>query len=158
MPTTDAKFMQLAIAQARAGIAQGQTPFGAVIVRGAELVAAAHNSVWRDTDPTAHAEVNALRQAARALATIDLHDCTLFSTCEPCPMCLAATHWAKVDRLVYGAAIEDAAAAGFSELRVAARTLIEMGGSPLRIESGLLVEECRELFREWEVSQLSSPY
>jgi guanine deaminase len=158
MPTTDAEFMRLAIAQARAGIAQGQTPFGAVIVRGAEVLAAAHNTVWCDTDPTAHAEVNALRQAARALATIDLHECTLFSTCEPCPMCLAATHWAKVDRLVHGATIEDAAGAGFSEMRVAARTLVEMGGSPLRIESGLLVEECRALFQEWRKRKLSKPY
>jgi tRNA(Arg) A34 adenosine deaminase TadA len=105
--------------------------------------------VWRDTDPTAHAEVNNIRAAARALGTIDLGSCALYTTCEPCPMCLAAIHWAKISRVVYGATIADAAAAGFSELRVGARELAAMGGSPLRVESGLLTEECQALFEEF---------
>jgi guanine deaminase len=146
---SDADFLRAAIRAAREGIAAGQSPFGSVIVREGQVIAAAHNTVWRDTDPTAHAEVNNLRAAARALNTIDLAGCTLYSTCEPCPMCLAAIHWAKITRVVYGAAIDDAAAAGFSELRVPARELARLGGSPLVIEGGLLADECRALFSEF---------
>jgi tRNA(Arg) A34 adenosine deaminase TadA len=156
---SDEHFMRLAIEKAKEGIAAGQSPFGAVLVRDARLVvAAAHNTVWRDTDPTAHAEVNAIRKAATRLGRIDLRDCTMFSTCEPCPMCLAATHWSKIERVVYGATIADAAAAGFSELQVGARPLATMGQSPLRVESGLLAAECRALFELWEKTALSKSY
>ena len=146
---TDADFLRAAIGAAREALAAGQSPFGSVIVREGQVVAAAHNTVWCDTDPTAHAEVNNIRAAARALHTIDLSGCTLYSTCEPCPMCLAAIHWAKISRVVYGAAIADAAAAGFSELHVSARELARLGGSPLAVEGGLLADECRALFTEF---------
>ena len=150
--------MKLAIAKTREGIAAGQSPFGSVVVRDGRVVASAHNTVWRDTDPTAHAEVNCLRASAKALETIDLAGCTLYSTCEPCPMCLAAIHWAKVDRVVYGASIADAADAGFSEMPVDARALAEMGRSPLIVEGGMLREECVALFREWKGAGLGRPY
>jgi guanine deaminase len=146
---TDADFLRLAIRAARDGIAAGQSPFGSVIVRHGNVVGASHNTVWRETDPTAHAEVNNIRVAARFLGSIDLSGSTLYSTCEPCPMCLSAIHWAKIARVVYGADIADAAAAGFSELRVSARELARMGGSPLVVEGGLLAEECRALFEEF---------
>lgn len=154
----DDRYMRLAIETAKEGIAAGQSPFGAVIVREGTVVAAAHNTVWRDTDPTAHAEVNAIRKAAARLGRIDLRDCTLFSTCEPCPMCLAATHWSKIERLVYGATIDDTAAAGFSELHVGAVALATMGGSPLRVEVGPLPAECRALFARWQHTGLSRSY
>ena len=157
-PTTESDWMKLAIAKTREGIAAGQSPFGAIIVKDGSEVATTHNTVWRDTDPTAHAEVNCLRSAARALATIDLKGCTMYSTCEPCPMCLAAIHWAKVDRVVFGATIDDAAEAGFCELHVAAETLTEMGRSPLKVESGLLREECAALFGEWKRAGLCGTY
>jgi len=150
--------MSLAIAKTREGIASGQSPFGAVIVRGGAVVAATHNTVWRDLDPTAHAEVNCIRCAAKALAAIDLRGCEMYSTCEPCPMCLAAIHWAKIDRVVYGATIADAAAAGFCELHVDARVLAEMGRSPLRVEGGLLREECAGLFALWRDTGLCGTY
>ncbi len=146
---SDDDYMRLAIEKAREGIAAGQSPFGAVIVRDGKPLASAHNTVWRDSDPTAHAEVNAIRRAARVLEGIDLHGTVMFTTCEPCPMCLAAIHWAKIDRVVYGATIEDAAAAGFNELRVPAAELVRQGGSPLRVERGPLREECRALFELW---------
>jgi guanine deaminase len=146
---TDADFLRRAIAVAREGIAAGQSPFGSVVVRGAEIVAAAHNTVWRDTDPTAHAEVNSIRAAAHALGSIDLSGCALYSTCEPCPMCLSAIHWSKIRRVVYGAAIADAAAAGFSELRMSAEELARRGGSGMVVEGGLLAAECRALFKEF---------
>jgi guanine deaminase len=157
-PMTEADLMKLAIEKTREGIAAGQSPFGSIIVKGGEVVASTHNTVWQDTDPTAHAEVNCLRSAAKALQTIDLQGCTLYSTCEPCPMCLSAIHWAKVDRVVFGATIDDAANAGFCELHVAAESLAEMGRSPLVVEGGLLREECSALFSEWKKAGLCGTY
>jgi guanine deaminase len=154
----EAAFMQLAIEKARAGIGEGQAPFGAVIVRGDKVLTAAHNTVLRDLDPTAHAEVNAIRQAATALSGIDLAGCTMFTTCEPCPMCLAAIHWSKLDRVIFGASIADAAAAGFSELRVQAEVLVKMGGSRLKVEAGMLRDECRTLFALWKKSPSRKVY
>ena len=146
---SDHEWLQMACEKARQGIAAGQSPFGAVVVSGGKLVAAAHNTVWKDTDPTAHAEVNAIRLAALALKRIELSGCEMFTTCEPCPMCLSAIHWSKLDRVVFAATIEDAAAAGFSELRVSAKELARMGGSSLRVEVAASREEGRALFDEW---------
>jgi tRNA(Arg) A34 adenosine deaminase TadA len=154
----DTTAMRLAIAAARRGIAAGQSPFGAVIVRGDDVLAASHNTVWRDTDPSAHAEVNAIRAAAAAAGTIDLAGCTMVTTCEPCPMCLAAIHWSKIDRVVYGATIADAGEAGFTELRVSAAELARLGGSRLRVEPGPCRDDCRKLFALWKQSGLGKPY
>lgn len=90
-------------------------PFGAAIVRCGVVVARAHNTVLRDHDPTAHAEVNAIRLASRLLGRFDLSDCELYTSCEPCPMCYAAARWAKIERIYYGADRHDAAAAGFDD-------------------------------------------
>lgn len=155
---TEAESMRLAIGEARAGIAAGQSPFGAVVVLEDKVLAAAHNTVWQDGDPTAHAEINAIRRAARQLGRIDLAGCEMFTTCEPCPMCLAAIHWSKIGRVVFGASIADAAASGFSELRLSARDLVERGGSPLRVQPGPCREECRALFDLWKQTALSRPY
>jgi tRNA(Arg) A34 adenosine deaminase TadA len=158
MAVTEEQFMRAAIEKAREGIAAGQSPFGSVIVCDGKIVSATHNTVWRDGDPTAHAEVNNIRAAARALSTIDLSGCDLYTTCEPCPMCLSAIHWAKIRRVVFGASIADAAAVGFSELRMEARRLAEMGGSPLRVEAGLLTAECRALFEEFRRAGKAKTY
>jgi tRNA(Arg) A34 adenosine deaminase TadA len=155
---SDEAYMRLAIQKTREGIAAGQSPFGSVIVQGGNVIAATHNTVWRDGDPTAHAEVNCIRQAARELKTIALRGCTLFSTTEPCPMCLSAIHWAKIERVVFGATIADAATAGFQELYVAAKELANMGHSPLRVEDGLLRDECAALFAEWRATGLCPAY
>ena len=151
-------FMRAAIEVARRGIAEGQSPFGSVIVQDGKIIAATHNTVWRDVDPTAHAEVNNIRAAAHALRSIELASCALYTTCEPCPMCLSAIHWAKINRVVYGASIADAAAAGFSELRVGAKELAALGGSPLRVQSGLLAEDCRALFEEFRKAGKAQTY
>jgi tRNA(Arg) A34 adenosine deaminase TadA len=142
-------WMRLAIGKAREGVAAGQTPFGACVVRGDEAVALAHNVVLRTTDITAHAEVTAVREACRALGTIDLRGCVIYSTCEPCPMCFSACHWANLDRIVYGAAIADAAACGFRELSVSNEQMKRLGGSRVELAPGVLREEAVELFREW---------
>jgi tRNA(Arg) A34 adenosine deaminase TadA len=145
----DEKFMLMAIEKTREGIARGQTPFGACIVKDGDVVALAHNQVWLTTDITAHAEVAAIRQACRHLEAIDLSGCVIYSTCEPCPMCFSAIHWANIGRIVSGAEIRDAQAAGFNELTVSNEVMKEKGGSRVEIVTGVLRSECQELFRRW---------
>lgn len=145
----DERFMRLAIEKALEGISRGQAPFGACIVRGGEVIACEHNVVWATTDITAHAEVHAIRRACAALQTVDLSGCTVYSTCEPCPMCFSACHWARVERIVYGASIRDAQLYGFNELPVGNVELKHLGRSPVKIRGGLLVSACLELFRLW---------
>lgn len=146
---TDEQWMHEAVEMARRGVDSGQTPFGACLVRDAELVAAAHNCVWGTCDPTAHAEVRAIRQACEKLGSIDLSGCVMYSTCEPCPMCFAAIHWAKVSRVVFGARIADAAAAGFSELAISNEQMKSLGSSAVEIAAGCLRDECVRLLQDW---------
>lgn len=147
--TKDEHWMRAALQIARDGIRDGQTPFGACLVRGDELIAARHNHVWKEQDITAHAEVTAIREACRKLGTVNLADCTMYSTCEPCPMCFTACHWAKIPRIVFGADIADAQAAGFTELSISNRQLRELGASGVELAGGVLKEECAALFSEW---------
>ncbi len=144
--TDDARFMRMALAKALEGVEQGGSPFGACVVRGGEVVACVHNVVWQTTDITAHAEVHALRTACRALGTIDLAGCTVYTTTEPCPMCFSAIHWAHCDRIVFGTSIADAQAAGFRELTISNETMKRLGGSEVQIEGGFLRDECRAVF------------
>ena len=120
--------MSMAIAKARDGVAAGQTPFGACIVRGCEVVALAHNTVWGTTDITAHAEVNAIREACRALGRFHLEDCELYTSCEPCPMCLGAIYWSRLKAVHYAATRADAAAAGFDDARIYAEQALAPEG------------------------------
>ena len=109
------QFMLQAIEVAQQNIEKGGGPFGAVIVKNGEVIVSIGNSVTIDNDPTAHAEVNAIRQACKQLGTFDLSGCEIYSSCEPCPMCLSAIYWAHIDTLYYGATKDDAAAAGFDD-------------------------------------------
>ena len=143
------RFMRMALRKALEGVRKGQTPFGSCIVRGNAVVAAAHNTVWATCDPTAHAEVNALRKAARHLESIDLSGCVLYSTCEPCPMCFSAIHWARIGAVIFGARIRDARRLGFNELSVEDRTLKRLGRSPVALVGDFLRDECLDLFRAW---------
>jgi guanine deaminase len=118
-------------------------------VRGDELDALAHNIVLRASDITAHAEVTAIREACRATRGIDLAGCVIYSTCEPCPMCFSACHWANLDRIVYGATIADAAACGFRELPIPNEQMKRLGKSRIEITPEFLRDEAAELFREW---------
>jgi tRNA(Arg) A34 adenosine deaminase TadA len=146
--------MQLAIAKAREGIAAGQSPFGCAIARQSTLLSCAHNSVVADCDITAHAEVNALRRACQASGEIWLVGAMAATTCEPCPMCMSALHWARIEVVYFGATIADAAAAGFNELRLSAQDCLRLGQSPVKLVSGVLAQQCRELFADW----LASPH
>jgi guanine deaminase len=142
--------MSLAIEQCRKGIAAGQSPFGAIIVRGDHVVARGHNHVWDLSDPTSHAEVVCIRAAGKALGTIDFDGYEMYTTCEPCPMCAAAIHWANLDTVHFGARIADAEAAGFRELSVPIETIYTAGGSDVRVHAGVMADECVELFAEWK--------
>ena len=146
---SDEDWMRVAIQAAEEAIAAGQTPFGACIVKAGQLIAAAHNRVWADTDATAHAEIVAIRQACRNLNSIDLSGCTIYSTCEPCPMCFSACHWARLDRIVYGTDIESPRSIGFNELTISNEHMKQQGASPIQITPGVLREQCAQLFRTW---------
>jgi tRNA(Arg) A34 adenosine deaminase TadA len=142
--------MQLAIEKTRSGIEAGQSPFGCAIARDGQLLACAHNSVLLTTDITAHAEMNALREACRAVGDIFLEGAIVATTCEPCPMCMAALHWARVDTVYYGATIADADGAGFNELQLPAAELLRLGRSTLKLVPNILSQECKHLFSEWK--------
>jgi tRNA(Arg) A34 adenosine deaminase TadA len=148
----DERWMRLAIETCFQGIALGQTPFGAAIVRtgGDQVLAVGHNVVVMTTDITAHAEVNTIRQACRNLGGIDLAGYTIYSTCEPCPMCFAASHWANLDRIVHGSSIADAADCGFRELSISNGQMKSIGRSGILISGGCLREESMELFKMWK--------
>ena len=155
---SDVDHMREAIEAAREGIRKGQTPFGAVVVKDGRVVSRTHNTVWAHTDVTAHAEVNAIREACKTLKTIDLSGSTIYSTTEPCPMCFTAIHWANISRIVYGAEIKDARAAGFNELTISNETMKAEGGSGVEITAGILREECRQLLREWAAKENKKTY
>ncbi|MCK1795695.1 nucleoside deaminase [Streptomyces sp. XM4193] len=104
-----------AISIATASVADGGGPFGALVARGGEVVALGSNQVTANLDPTAHAEVSAMRAACQKLNTFSLQGCVLVTSCEPCPMCLSSALWARVDRIVYAADRDDAAVAGFDD-------------------------------------------
>ncbi|MDD5561066.1 MAG: nucleoside deaminase [Candidatus Omnitrophica bacterium] len=158
MKTNDKKFMRLAIEKARDGISKGQTPFGACIVKGNKVISCCHNLVWKNTDITGHAEITAIRQACKKLKKVDLSGCVIYSTCEPCPMCFAACHWARVRRVVFGCAIKDAKGYGFNELQVSNRQLKLLAKSKVRITAGVLLEENIGLFNLWKAQAKPRAY
>ncbi|PIQ90081.1 MAG: tRNA-specific adenosine deaminase [Candidatus Omnitrophica bacterium CG11_big_fil_rev_8_21_14_0_20_41_12] len=158
MKNQDIKFMKLAIGKAKAGIKKDQAPFGACIVKNNKVVALSHNLVWKNSDITAHAEIMAIRSACKVLKKIDLSGCTIYSTCEPCPMCFSACHWAGLTSIVFGAKIEDAKKFGFNELAVSNFNLKKIGKSKIKLTAGLLAEENLALFKFWKKQPKSKAY
>jgi tRNA(Arg) A34 adenosine deaminase TadA len=149
-PMTDhEKFMQMAIDKCREGIDSGQTPFAACIVKNGEVIACEHNEVWESNDITAHGEITAIRSACRKTGSIDLNGCIIYSTCEPCPMCFTAIHWARIESIFYGASISDAERFGFNELQVSNKMLKELGLSNVKITSDFMKSGCIALFEYW---------
>lgn len=146
------EFLRRAIALATENVTSGKGgPFGAVVVRDGRIVGEGANSVTATNDPTAHAEVNAIRAAAKALGTFALTGCELYTSCEPCPMCLAAAYWARVDAIYYGAVAADAARAGFDDafLYDELRKTHELRKIPAM---QLLGDEARVSFDQWIAS------
>lgn len=135
--------MQNAIEQAKEGVEKGDGgPFGAVIVQKGKVIASSHNSVIKDSDPTAHAEINAIRQACKKLGSFDLSGCEIYTTCMPCPMCLGAIRWANINKIYYGATSQDADNAGFRDLK-----FYESQGLNL---TQIDAKECLEPFEMWK--------
>jgi len=112
-------FMLEAVKEASAGVKKGHGgPFGAIIIRNGKIVSRGHNMVLKTNDPTMHAEIVAIRKATKKLKRFDLSDCELYTSCEPCPMCLAAVEWAKIKKLYYGLTRKDAAKIGFDDEKI----------------------------------------
>lgn len=113
---SDQDFMNEAIELAKAGVEEGLGgPFGAVVVKDGQIIGRGQNRVLADADPTAHAEVVAIREACASLGSFQLEDCTLYTSCEPCPMCLGAIYWARPARMVYACTRDDASDIGFDD-------------------------------------------
>lgn len=143
--------MQLAIESAREGIhANEGGPFGACVVKGDKVISVAHNTVLKDKDPTCHAEMNAIRQAAKALNTFDLTGCEIYSTVDPCPMCLTAIYWARIDKIIVGANNELAAKYGFDDQEFYHQVKASHEVRKVPSERGLLAQESEEVFKEWQ--------
>lgn len=142
--------MREAIKEAEAGMRAGRGgPFGCVIVRRGEVIARGSNQVTSTNDPTAHAEVTAIRAACRALGTFALPDCELYTSCEPCPMCLAATYWARIPRLYYANTRADAAAIGFDDDFIYQQIPLPLEQRSLQMRP-LLRDEAQVAFSEWQ--------
>jgi tRNA(Arg) A34 adenosine deaminase TadA len=150
--------MRAAIALARRGVTAGDGgPFGAVVVREGRILGRGWNRVIVDRDPTAHAEMAAIRDACRRLRVFHLEGCTLYSACEPCPMCLAAAYWARIPRIVYGAGAADAAALGFDDRRILRVLTASDEGLGLHMEQTMR-EQALDVFRLWRDSPLRVDY
>lgn len=144
----NAEFMQMAIDLAVENVAAGGGPFGAVIVRDGEVIASGVNRVTADHDPTAHAEVSAIRAAAAKLQSFDLSGCEIYTSCEPCPMCLGAIYWAHLDRIYYGCNKHDAADAGFDDSFIYDEIALDPSERRTKMEA-LLSGEARRTFDAW---------
>lgn len=156
--TADLPFLREAIALARAGAASAVGgPFGAVIVHEGRIVGRGQNRVTSTNDPTAHAEVVAIREACTALGRFHLEDATLYTSCEPCPMCLAAAYWAHVQRIVFACTRDDAAAIGFDDAFLY-RELAAPFASRRIPSLPLLRDEGLVAFSEWTANPRRTPY
>jgi guanine deaminase len=150
--------MQEAIKEAKKGITDHEGgPFGAVIVKSGEIISRGHNQVVTHNDPTAHAEMQAIRKACEKLKTFSLEGCEIYSTSEPCPMCYSAIHWARIDKIYYGCSRKDAAEIGFDD-----QLLYDVlkGKSPQKHIHSEQIERkaCLAPFKEWQDSDNKIPY
>jgi tRNA(Arg) A34 adenosine deaminase TadA len=151
------EFMKEAIEVSMENIQHGGGPFGAVVVKEGEIIARSGNSVTRDNDPTAHAEVNAIREAAKVLKNHDLSGCVIYSSCEPCPMCLSAIYWARIDRIYYGNNRYDAADIGFDDNFLYEELRKDLNERTIPIEQ-LDRNEALKTFAAWKEMEDKIPY
>lgn len=150
MTDPNPEFMRAAIAESLAGMRSGDGgPFGAVVVKDGKIIARGHNRVLRTNDPTAHAEVTVIREACQTLNSFQLNGCELYTSCEPCPMCLGAIYWARLDRIYFGNTKVDAAEIGFDDQFIYQELEVPLGDRQLPMVP-LLREEALEAFQEWD--------
>ncbi len=141
--------MREAVSLGREGMAKdGGGPFGAVVVCAEQIVGRGHNQVTQLNDPTAHAEVMAIREACRSLGRFELRGCHLYTSCEPCPMCLAAIYWARLEKVYYACTRHDAAEIGFNDNFIYEQLPLEIAQRSLPMEQ-IARESSLGLFREW---------
>lgn len=151
MSDADEAFLRQAIALSEAKMQANQGgPFGALVVREGKVLGEGWNQVTSSNDPTAHAEVTAIRAACRAIGDFRLSGAVLYTSCEPCPMCLASAYWARVDRIVYANAREDAAAIGFDDAFLYDQLTLPIAGRSLPM-TRLLAIEAKLVFDAWVV-------
>ncbi len=153
----DEDFLRQAIHLAEASVRSGGGPFGAVIVKDGEIVGRGHNRVTLDNDPTAHAEVQAIRDACQHLGTFSLKGCKLYVNCEPCPMCLAACYWAHLDEIVYAADAADAAKVGFDDVLIHSELKQEKIDRQMPMRQ-CLRDEAMEVFQLWQSIEDKTQY
>jgi guanine deaminase len=152
-----AEFMRRAVALALENIRNGGGPFGAVVVKDGNVVAEGVNRVTVNHDPTAHAEVLAIRAACAALGSFELTGCELYASCEPCPMCLGAIYWARLSRVYFAGTAEDAAAAGFDDAFIYREMVVPHEHRRVAM-SGLLREDGKRVFRAWAAAPNKRTY
>lgn len=151
------EYMREAIRLSIENIKQGGGPFGAVIVKDGQIISTGTNRVTATCDPTAHAEVSAIRQAAKALNSFDLSGCDIYTSCEPCPMCLGAIYWAHIDRMFYGNTKTDAKNIGFDDSFIYDEIDLRIEDRRLKAQQ-LLPEEAIKAFQAWENDTDKTPY
>jgi guanine deaminase len=139
--------MRLAIAEAQLSRQEGNKGYGAVVVLGQRILSCAHDTAVTQRDPSLHAEVNAIREAARVLSDPNLSGAILFSTCEPCPMCSSLAVWANLTTIVYGASIEETAELGKARIHVSVNDVVAKSPVMIEVIGGVLREECLALYR-----------
>ncbi|WP_445475977.1 nucleoside deaminase [Methanococcoides methylutens] len=143
-------FMEAAVKEALKGMQNNEGgPFGAVIVKDGKILSKAHNEVLGTNDPSAHAEIVAIRKASSILENFDLSGCEIYATTMPCPMCLSAICWARIGKIYYGTSTDEVASIGFDDGKI--YEILKKGASPSVLEkTNLECESCRELLVEWE--------
>lgn len=157
-PAPNPDFMRRAIALASDNVRSGRGgPFGAVVVREGRILGEGANSVTRTNDPTAHAEVEALRAACRTLGAFSLQGAEIYASCEPCPMCFSAIYWARIDRIWFGNTSADAACIAFDDALLY-REVALPAGERILPSAMLLRDEAQESFRLWQESPNKTPY
>ena len=151
-------FLSAAIELAREGMRKNLGgPFGAVVVKDGQIVGRGNNQVTSTNDPTAHAEILAIRDACRHLRTFSLAGCEIYASCEPCPMCLAAIYWARIDRVYYGCTCADAAAIDFSDQMIRDELALPSDARTVQLIP-LTSEDARTVFAEWRTKTDKIPY
>jgi guanine deaminase len=145
----DKKFLRKAIEIAADGIKNGGGPFGAVISKDGDIIAESNNKVVLNVDPTAHAEILAIRDAAGLLKTFDLSGCVLYTSCEPCPMCLGAIYWSGIKKVVYASGRSDAASAGFNDELIYGEISLDPSKRQVTFVQ-IKDNEAETVFRKWE--------
>jgi tRNA(Arg) A34 adenosine deaminase TadA len=141
-------FLREAVRVASANVDQGGGPFGAIVVRDGEIVASGANGVTRSNDPTAHAEIEAIRAACGALGSFQLEGCEIYASSEPCPMCLGAVYWARPEAVYYANARETAVQAGFDDHHIYEEFALPPAERRYPVKQ-LVIEEADEPFRRW---------